>query len=95
MIKLNPFIFAAILMFTTPFSFAAEVVNINTADAAALSTNLKGIGPKKAKAIVQYRKKHGKFKSADDLLNVPGIGPKTLNENKKWIALSGKKPLKK
>ena len=82
-------------MFTTPFSFASEVVNINTADAAALSTNLKGIGPKKAKAIVQYRKKHGKFKSADDLLNVPGIGPKTLNENKKWIALSGKKPLKK
>ena len=39
---------------------------------------LKGIGKKKASAIVQYRQKHGKFKKVDDLLNVKGIGEKAL-----------------
>jgi comEA protein len=52
-------------------------VDINTADEAAL-TSLKGIGPEKAKAIVQYRQEKGGFKTVDELKNVPGIGDKTL-----------------
>ena len=52
-------------------------VNINTADAATLE-QLKGIGPAKAKAIVDYRKQHGNFSSAADLAKVPGIGDKTV-----------------
>lgn len=39
---------------------------------------LPGIGPSKAKAIVEYRDEIGYFQSAQDLLNVPGIGEKTL-----------------
>lgn len=56
-------------------------VNINTADAKTL-TELTGIGPVTAKKIVAYRKKHGKFKSAKDLMNVKGIGEKTLQKMK-------------
>ncbi len=52
-------------------------VNINTADAKTL-TEFTGIGPVTAKKIVAYRKKNGKFKSAKDLMNVKGIGEKTL-----------------
>lgn len=58
-------------------TLAGEPVNINTADAAALE-QLKGIGPAKAKAIVDYRKQHGPFASAADLAKVPGIGEKTV-----------------
>lgn len=48
-------------------------ININSADAKAL-TSLKGIGKKRAEAIIEYRKDHGPFKSIDDLANVKGIG---------------------
>jgi competence protein ComEA len=51
--------------------------NINTASAAQLEL-LKGIGPVKAQAIIDYRNEHGFFRTVDELLNVPGIGPKTL-----------------
>lgn len=56
-------------------------VNINTADEQALQ-NLTGVGPSKAKAIVQYREEHGPFKSVDDLNNVSGIGDKSLEKIK-------------
>ena len=61
-------------------------VNINSADAAAL-TKIKGIGPKKAKAIVDYRKANGKFKKADDLQKVKGIGAKTLEKIKASLTI--------
>ncbi len=59
----------------------AAPVNINTADAAALAENISGIGPKKAQAIVTYRKKNGPFKNAQELTNVKGIGKKTVEKN--------------
>ncbi len=40
---------------------------------------LPGLGPAKARAIVAYREEHGPFKSASDLLAVPGIGEKTVS----------------
>ena len=52
-------------------------VNINTATAEELET-LSGIGPAKAQAIVAYRETNGPFSSVNDLVNVSGIGEKTL-----------------
>ncbi len=59
-------------------SSLALALNINTADAEAMSNELKGIGAVKAEAIVKYRTENGPFSEANDLIAVPGIGPKTL-----------------
>lgn len=69
------------LMFMTGVVWAAPV-NINTADAPALMAAIKGVGEKKAQAIVKYRKEHGPFKSVDELADVPGIGEKTVQKNR-------------
>ena len=61
---------------------AAETINLNTADAEMLAAGLDGIGPAKAQAIVEYRDKHGPFKTVDDLLLVRGIGESTLQKNR-------------
>jgi len=55
-----------------------SIVNINSANLTQLET-LKGIGSKKAQAIIDYRAKNGRFKSVDDLANVKGIGKKTVD----------------
>ncbi len=62
-------------------------VNINTASAEQLASNLKGIGLKKAQAIVNYRNEYGDFKSANELTAVKGIGEKTLEKNREKIGL--------
>ena len=67
-------------------AFAAPV-NINTADAKAISESLTNIGLKKAEAIVKYRTEKGPFKAAEELTNVAGIGEKTVEKNKKDILL--------
>ena len=66
----------------------AGPVNINTADAETLSTELTGVGLVKAEAIVEYRQKNGPFRHADDLLNVVGIGERTIEINRKNILTS-------
>lgn len=60
---------------------AGSRVNVNTADVMAL-TGLKGVGEKKAQAIVAYRKAHGPFNSLEQFMDVPGIGPAIINKNK-------------
>jgi len=52
-------------------------VDLNNATAEQLDA-LPGVGPATAKAIVQYRTQHGRFRAVDDLLSVPGIGPAKL-----------------
>lgn len=62
---------------TTPSNLKQGTVNINTATLEELQT-IKGIGKKKAEAILQYRKEHGAFRTKEDLLQVKGIGKKAL-----------------
>ncbi|MDD5117260.1 MAG: helix-hairpin-helix domain-containing protein [Sulfuricurvum sp.] len=67
-------------------SLAFGTININRANAAQLQT-LNGIGPSKAQEIIKYRKTHGGFKSIDELVNVNGIGPKTLQKLKPQVSV--------
>lgn len=62
---------------TTPSNSKQGTVNINTATLEELQT-IKGIGKKKAEAILQYRKEHGAFRTKEELLQVKGIGKKAL-----------------
>jgi competence protein ComEA len=71
------FILVFLVLLTLSFS-AFAAVNLNTASQAELET-LDGVGPVKAQAIVDYRKKNGDFKSVDDLNKVTGFGDKTVN----------------
>jgi len=70
------------LLFVTSLAFAMEKVDINSADEQTLSMAIKGIGAKKAAAIIAYRKQHGPFKTLDELTKVKGIGAKTIMKNR-------------
>jgi comEA protein len=61
-------------------------ININEATLADLDL-LPGIGPEKAKAIIDFRDKNGKFASINDLLYVPGIGQSLLDQIKDRITV--------
>ncbi len=61
-------------------------VNLNTASQAELET-VTGIGPAKAKAIIDYRKKNGKFKKVEELDEVPGFGKATVDKVKSELTV--------
>lgn len=82
----------AYLMFWLLVPVANAVVDLNSASQAELET-LNGIGPAKAQAILEYRKKNGGFKSVEELDQVPGIGQATLNNLKKDVSVTGKKSI--
>lgn len=82
---------AAALLLSIPVLAWAGPVNVNSADAETISSELKGVGLSKAKAIVDYRKKHGPFRSADDLSLVKGIGERTVELNRDDIKVSAPK----
>ena len=69
---------ATLLLATLGFISTASALNINAADAPTLSAELKGIGMTKAEAIVSFRAEHGPFSEPNDLIAVPGIGPKIV-----------------
>ncbi len=82
-------IFTIIFVFLTGVAYAGPV-NINTATADSLAFNIKGVGKKKAEAIIAYRQANGPFKSIDELLKVKGIGPKILVKNRADLLISSK-----
>lgn len=85
---IKSFLAAALLAISA--TVAAAAVDINSADAKALET-LNGIGPAKAAAIIDYRKKNGSFKSVDDLGKVDGIGDKTVDQLRGQVTVGGAK----
>ena len=60
-------------------SSSSKLININKATSEQLQT-LDGIGPSTAEKIISYRKSHGAFSSVDDLIEIPGIGTKTVEK---------------
>ena len=73
-----------------PTLLIAGPVDLNSADAATIARELNGVGAARAEAIVEYRREYGNFKSADELLNVAGIGEHILDRNRENIQLSGR-----
>ena len=62
-------------------------VNLNTANEDELQI-APGIGPSKAKAIIEYRNKYGNFKSVDELIEISGIGDKTLAKIRDYYSVN-------
>jgi competence protein ComEA len=87
------FLLALFLLLNFSLS-ALAAVNLNTATQAELE-EIKGIGPAKAKAIIDYRKQHGDFKTINQLDNVKGIGEATVAKLKKQLFVSNDKKLTK
>ena len=69
-------------------AYAGDVakIDINSASAEEL-TQLTGVGPSHAAAIVAFREKNGPFKEPQDLMQVPRIGQKTFEKNKDLIVV--------
>lgn len=87
--KLVVFCLAGLLMLLSGLVSAA--VDLNTATVADLE-KVKGLGPVKSKAIIEYRDKNGPFKSVDDLKGVKGIGVKTIEKLRPELSVDGAAP---
>jgi competence protein ComEA len=68
------------------FSDSTGQINLNQASINEFR-QLKGVGEKKAQAIVEYRQKNGSFKNIDEIKNVKGIGPAIFEKNKSRLVL--------
>jgi len=79
-----------LLAFMWPALVWAEV-DINVATAEQIAAELNGVGAAKAQAIVDFRNQHGRFESADELVEVKGIGTATVEKNRDKIVI---KPVK-
>jgi competence protein ComEA len=84
----TPIRLLALLVACLPLWAFAGPVDINTANAETLSAELDGVGMSKAKAIVEYREKHGPFKNPEDLSLVKGIGDRTVELNRANIRVT-------
>lgn len=77
------YIFTSLLACLLTLSvWAAGSVNINTASAEEIAEALNGVGLSKAEEIVRYREAHGAFAHIDELVNVKGVGMKTVDKNR-------------
>jgi competence protein ComEA len=73
------------------WAWAVQPVNVNSANAEEIAEALKGVGMTKAEAIVSYRNENGQFKHVDELVNVKGIGIRTVDINREYILLENSK----
>ncbi len=80
------FMMKLIAMFFFLVGSVWAAVNINTATQSELES-VKGLGPSKAKAIIEYREKNGLFKSVDDLDKVKGFGKSSVEKLKGELAV--------
>ena len=67
-----------------------QMLDINSADAMAIAAALDGVGLTKAQEIVAYREMFGNFHSVEELADVKGIGPATVEKNRQRIIVVNK-----
>ena len=77
----------SLAMLVSMSSFAGPI-DINSADASALASAITGVGESRAAAIVEYRDTHGPFASVDELINVKGVGMKTVDKSRNNLMVS-------
>lgn len=66
-------------------TYAAPSIDLNHADAKQLARHMKGVGPKRAQAIIDYRKLHGRFRQLAELTRVKGISQKVFKRySSRW-----------
>lgn len=70
--------------------YAGGAVNINTADKETLMT-IKGVGERRAEAIIQYRKENGPFTNIDQLAEIRGIGRSLIDSNRDTLVVKENK----
>jgi len=84
------FVVAALLILSSPAIAVKKyahpskpyiVINLNSADVSTLTHSFKGIGKKRAEAIVAYREQHGNFRSVSELAEVKGLGKSFVTKN--------------
>ncbi len=80
----------AVLLTLPTFLFAGEIININTADKEVLMS-IKGIGEKRAEAIIAYRDQNGSFKSIEQLADVKGVGLTVVDNNREILVVKEEK----
>lgn len=66
----------------------SDKLKINSASVEDIYSRLKGIGPKTAQAIVDYRNQFGPFENLEQLMDVKGIGPATIRDIEQQIVFS-------
>ncbi len=76
----------ALLLLCSHSTFAADPIDINSADAKTLAAAISGVGIKRAEAIIAYRSQHGPFQSVDELSKVRGVGKKTVDKSRENLA---------
>lgn len=74
-------LFSALLGLLPALALAGPV-DINTADAETLARELNGVGDARARAIIEYREKNGRFAAPEDVMKVSGIGPQVFSLNR-------------
>lgn len=87
--KLKAILMVMLLLLTGVVS--ATQIDINSASADVIAKNLKGVGPSKAAAIVEFRKANGPFRKIEELTQIKGIGTKTINANRENIRFASDK----
>jgi competence protein ComEA len=95
--RLNRLFVMLVLLFCSSWGVAEVTVplkapppvrlDINTATAADFAMVMKGVGQKRAQAIVAWRKEHGPFKRVEDLQAIKGIGPATIAKNRAYLTV--------
>jgi len=79
---------ATLVLSFAGLAIAGEPLNINTANAETLAEAIKGVGMKRAEAIVAYRQQHGPFKKVDALIQVRGIGQNIVDGSRDRLTVA-------